>query len=161
MLSFNTCIAPSVGKIKVNVHAAVMDGEWIGLGCVLGDERGKIICVVARRLMVSWDTGIAKFAAARFWIYSAHQHKFNKVVIESDALNMIVALQPNKLIWTPIFHFLEGIRALMPSFSSLLSSHVKSVGNVLHTIALVFDTIVYSDNFPRGICTLAEMKYKE
>lgn len=72
MLFFNICIVFFVGKIKVNVYVVVMDGEWIGLGCVLGDERGKIICVVVRRLMVSWDIGIVKFVVVRFWIYSVY-----------------------------------------------------------------------------------------
>lgn len=48
-----------------------------------------------------------------------------EVVIESDAMNVISALQQRKKNWSPLFHLLEDIRCLVPWINSLLSSHVK------------------------------------
>lgn len=51
--------------VKVNVDAAIMGDNTVGLGCVFRDDAGTLVGLGARRLHVNWEAPMAAFAAAR------------------------------------------------------------------------------------------------
>lgn len=99
-------------------HVAVFGDGNVCVGCVGRSSTSTVLFVGAQRLEVEWDASWAEFATARFGVLLAKRLGYGKVVLESDAINVISSIQQNKSFLNPVFHFVEDIHMLVPSFSS-------------------------------------------
>lgn len=57
----------------MNVDVAVPGGNVIGLRCVLRDDQGCPVAIVARKFIANWDAHYAEFAAARLGVLIARR----------------------------------------------------------------------------------------
>lgn len=92
-VSITSWAKPSRGVIKVNVDAHVMKGEYVSLGVVCRDERGVVLLTATKKILVDWDPTLAEAATTRYGLQVGQRSGFNNICLESDALNVVKAIE--------------------------------------------------------------------
>jgi len=94
-----------------------------------------------KRRKEAWDLTVAEAIAARVALSHASARGWSNVILESNALGLIERLQLGSQGEAYLDVLLKDIRSLVPSFRSLMYSHVKRVGNIVaHLVARMSPT---------------------
>lgn len=145
----------------MNVDAHVTDCFGVSFGVVIRDNMGQLLVAAAKRIESQWTSEVGEAGAARYGMEVARRFGFERIVLESDAANVIKAIQSKADGSAPIYLIFDDIRKLSDSFSSFQCMHVRRAGNmVAHSVAR-WDTgnsmeRICMNSFPQGIQTLAE-----
>lgn len=122
---------------KINFDAHVMEGMGVSFRFAILNNEGKMVVVAVNRHDAVWSSEMAEAGAARYGLEVAQRLGFTKVVLESDAANIVKEYTKKRREQHPIFFFIfEDISCLSSSFELFSCSHVRRAGNtVAHTIA--------------------------
>ncbi|KAL2903812.1 Molybdenum cofactor guanylyltransferase [Bienertia sinuspersici] len=125
----------------VNTDASVVAGQHTALGVVVRDCEGRVVAMAARKLEGEWEVECAEAATAAYGVRNqAHGY-------------------------APSFLFYDEILSAKECFDSFSCYHVKRGGNaVAHYVVRwdinVSEEIMYTDNFPQSIVSLAVLDMK-
>ncbi|XP_074290416.1 uncharacterized protein LOC141617140 [Silene latifolia] len=92
---------PLDGFIKFNVDAHMAGNGMVGLGAVARDEAGRLVWMGCRRVGAEWDVDVAEARAAMFGLAVANQLGHPNITLESDALNLVMAIKNKVEARTP------------------------------------------------------------
>lgn len=168
MPSDNGCPSPShwsvppVCLVKANFDAHIAQGGEVGMGVVIRDEDGRVLCLRVKRVAARWDATMAEAMAARYAIELAYRFGFMHLVLEGDALAVVRAVELKQIGSAPLFQIYDDIAHWRSEFVHFSVSHVKRAGNVVaHLLArwrcLCNSELVWLDNFPQSVTTLVEL----
>ncbi|KAL2932688.1 ATPase family gene 2 protein [Bienertia sinuspersici] len=153
---------PPNDAVKVNVDAHVSVDGGVGLGAVIRYHRGKIKVDVVLRIKASWKPEVAEAHAALYGVQVASRLGFSKVVLESDAMQVVNAIIREAKGALPIFLFYDEINSLKFYFDSFNCNHVKRRGNCVAGLIARGEVAegserVWLDPIPQNFCNLAEI----
>lgn len=107
-----------------------------------------------------WSVNYAEAAAASFGVQTANQLGNRKVVLETDAKNVVCVLKYKKVGSSSLFLFYEDIHRFEDSLDSFQVEHVKRGGNtVAHLVArcdVSMVSLICTNSISQNILTLAE-----
>lgn len=128
--------APTAGWVKINVDAGQVGDRGAGLGVVCRDHEGSVLGCVAVQTQAGWEARIAEAQTVLEGVRFAVQWRHSHVIIESDCLQLIQAIQ-NPVLGVSDFHLVvEDILALSSRLLDVVWSFVKRSGNkVAHVLA--------------------------
>ncbi|XP_074318719.1 uncharacterized protein LOC141655543 [Silene latifolia] len=137
------CAAPPVGYVKINVDAGVKERAGVGLGVMCRDGKGHVMWGASIVLEQLWESHIAEAVAVLDGVNEARRRGHEKIIVESDCLQVVEALRKS-LTGRSIFALvLEDILSLCNSFSSIIWSHTSRINNgVAHALAHPFPRVV-------------------
>ncbi|KAL2899874.1 hypothetical protein RDABS01_024956 [Bienertia sinuspersici] len=153
---------PATGVLRINTDAAVMEGIGVGLGAVVRDEKGTVVAAGVQRVGRHMKVDMAEAMAMRFGLTMALELGFVTVELESDALEVVRAVNLCSFGRNPLGLILEDIVEMSNACNSFSISHVRRCGNtVAHSVARLYPENgykqVFVDSFPQGILALAEL----
>ncbi|XP_056692194.1 uncharacterized protein [Spinacia oleracea] len=159
-LSSSSWVPPPSGIVKVNIDAHIMEGEYVGLGVVIRDMAGVVLVAATRRIKVGWNACTSEAAAARYGMQVARRCGYNSIWLESDALNVVKAIDRPTIGYSPLFLIYDDINMLSKSFNVFVISHVKRAGNTVAHLVARCDTkdsseLVCMETIPQSILSLA------
>ncbi|XP_048494306.1 uncharacterized protein LOC125494668 [Beta vulgaris subsp. vulgaris] len=160
----STWSLPPTTFVKINVDAHVRHDVGVSFGMVIRDEGGNVVAAGVRRIASNWRPALAEAGAAQFGVEVARRMGFEKVMLESDSINVVQAIRQRQRGAAPIFLLFDDIIDMSSYFSSFQCSHVKRAGNTIaHNVAR-WDVMVGSENicthsFPQSIQTLAGLDF--
>ena len=129
---------PAAGLLKLNTDAAVVnEGGVTGLGGVIRDTEGEVLGAFSKRVQGCLDVQTAECLAIRAGLIFAMESGLRVAEVESDALNVVRAIQSSSNLSTdePV---LEDIRFLLNAAGGGSCCHVSRNGNmVAHSLATV------------------------
>ena len=156
---------PPLGWVKINTDATIFRELGVGLGWVARDHHRRILEMGVKRRKEAWDATVAEAIAARVALSHVSARRWGNVILELDALGLIERLQSGSRGEAYLDVLLEDIRSLVPSFRSLMSSHVKRAGNtVAHLVARMSptngDEQIWNSSFPFAVTYLVDLDYQ-
>ncbi|XP_074335946.1 uncharacterized protein LOC141673112 [Apium graveolens] len=101
--------APATGRIKENVDAHLNNGNGVCFGVVIRDDRGRLLAAAVKRICGIWSSEMAEAGAALYGLLLTRRLGFDSVVLESDALNLVSAVNQNMDGASPVFLFYNDI----------------------------------------------------
>lgn len=160
--SRSSWVAPCEGWVKVNSDAAMLDANTVGVGAVIRDAQGKVLCAAVHRYQARWSVALAEAMAAKFSLFVARSTGCTHVELECDAYNLSKAIQQQNVGRSPLDLVVEDIVCYRSLFVDFSVAHVKRGGNtVAHLIARLNPSNgveqFFVDDVPQGILTLAEL----
>ncbi|XP_074266278.1 uncharacterized protein LOC141588751 [Silene latifolia] len=153
---------PAAGFIKINVDAHVVGSGVVGLGVVARDMAGRVVGIGCRRVEADWDVEVAETRAANFGLDLANRLGFSNIILESDALNVVLAVKNEVVARSPFGLCVNDVLFSLRSFSSSKFIHVKRGGNtVAHCIARMTEfegsELILVSDFPQVVIALAKI----
>ncbi|XP_074314783.1 uncharacterized protein LOC141650612 [Silene latifolia] len=139
--------------MKLNVDAGIMTGVGVGFGVVCRSSGGRVEWGLSILQAQCLEPHMAEAVAILEGLKEAAQKGHDKLVVESDCLQVIDALRNYKHCRS-LFHLvLDDIVFLCSSFSSVSWSHTSRKNNtVAHALAHVLVSesgrVEWSDNLP-------------
>ncbi|KAL5572899.1 hypothetical protein UlMin_022496 [Ulmus minor] len=129
--------APICGWVKVNSDAAWCSKQKkFGLGAIIRDSTGKVLGSVATPIFASVSVAVAEAWAMERGAALAKQLGFPTVVLESDCLAVIKALDLRSANVSEINYVFESIYEICNDFNLYKFSHTPRMGNqVAHSLA--------------------------
>ncbi|XP_074317965.1 uncharacterized protein LOC141654747 [Silene latifolia] len=133
----------SNGYVKINVDAGVKEGEGVSAGVVCRDTRGEVLWGLTVVRSSEWEPRFTEAVAVYDGLQEAQIRGHQAVVVESDCLQVIEALQAHRNGRSLFLLLIEDILSLSNSFHSVIWSHTSRINNsVAHALAHVFPRIV-------------------
>ncbi|XP_074282845.1 uncharacterized protein LOC141607393 [Silene latifolia] len=131
------------GYVKINVDAGVKEGEGVSSGVVCRDDRGEVLWGMTVVRNAEWDPRFAEAAAVYDGLQEAQLRGHRDVVMESDCIQVIEALQAQRNGRSLFLLLIEDILLLSNSFNSVIWSHTGRINNsVAHALAHIFPRVV-------------------
>ncbi|KAL5556985.1 hypothetical protein UlMin_039221 [Ulmus minor] len=129
--------APIFGWVKVNSDAAWYSKQKkFGMGAIIRDFTGKVLGSVATPISASVSVAVAEAWAIERGAAFAKQLGFSAVVLESDCLAVIKALDLRTANGSEINYVFESIYEICNDFNLYKFSHTPRMGNqVAHSLA--------------------------
>ena len=97
---------PPADFIKLNVDAHIMGDMGVGLGVVARNSSGHVVGMAVCRCSARWEVSMAEAAAVKFGTMVAGRLGFRRIVVESDAENVVRCISQGVSGYAPIFLFL-------------------------------------------------------
>ncbi|KAJ8426666.1 hypothetical protein Cgig2_029850 [Carnegiea gigantea] len=116
---------PLPGMVKVNTDAHVATGLTVRLDFVVRNEWGEILLMGVRRVPAKLGGEETKTATILYGLTRTLEANYDRIVLESDSLELISRLHYGKRCLAAVDLILEDIRAKIVSCSSLPAGHVK------------------------------------
>ncbi|XP_074300083.1 uncharacterized protein LOC141631292 [Silene latifolia] len=153
---------PAAGFIKLNVDGHVAGCGVVGLGVVARDMAGRVVGMGCRRVEADWDVEVAEARAASFGLEVANRLGFSNIILESDALKVVLAVKNEAVARSPFGLCVIDVLFSLRSFPSSKFIHVKRGGNTMaHCIARMTEfegsELILVTDFPQVVITLAEL----
>ncbi|OMO72757.1 hypothetical protein CCACVL1_17615 [Corchorus capsularis] len=128
---------PAVGSWKINTDAAFdKDLGVAGLGAVLRDFEGRVLCSIIKKMHFIQDPLFAVLYAIQLGLQLARSEGFLTCVIESDCLLAITAINTDSSRFWEGDCLVSSIRDLAREFSLVLFHHIKrEVNCCAHAVA--------------------------
>ncbi|KAL5550996.1 hypothetical protein UlMin_001172 [Ulmus minor] len=128
--------APEVGYVKVNSDAAWCSKQKkFGLGSVICDYTGKVLGSVATPISSFVSVAVAESWALEKCASLAKQMGFSAVILESDCLGVIKALDSRTLHNSDISYVFDSIYEICNGFDMYKFSYTPRIGNqVAHSL---------------------------
>ena len=132
------CKAPPLGFYKVNTDVAASDDERIScIGVVIRGCKGEILAASCKVLPACFTTEISEAIAVLEGVLLAAKMEVSHVIIESDALSIIQAIN-DQVFGGELDHIVQNIWEVSSVFSWCSFHHLKREGNrVAHELAKV------------------------
>lgn len=87
--SVDRWIPPPQNELKVNVDAHILEVFRVCFWVVMRDRLGCLRMAAVKRVEAMWETEMAEAKAARYGLELATRFGFDRVVLESDAANVV------------------------------------------------------------------------
>ncbi|KAK9991321.1 hypothetical protein SO802_026306 [Lithocarpus litseifolius] len=121
----NRWTSPPPGIVKINVDGATSeDGRNSNVGAVIRDSCGAVIVACGKFLQGQFSVSEVEALAVESGILLARDMNLTQIIVETDALSIVNSINEN-FIEGSIGHLIQGILALLNSFSSWKVIHVK------------------------------------
>lgn len=76
---------PPAGSFKINVDAATnVDAKTVGLGAVIGDDKGRVVAAAIKPSRLSWDVQFAEAEAVELGLQVAKEAQLTSIIIETN-----------------------------------------------------------------------------
>ncbi|XP_074313820.1 uncharacterized protein LOC141649013 [Silene latifolia] len=124
------------GFWKVNVDAAILGSAVNGLGVVIRDEHGHVGRAAVKEVHQCWEPCIAEAKAALFSLQVVRQMGIDKVVLESDSLQLVTLLR--NTLASYMGNMVRDIPSLARNFEVVCFDFVRSGNRVMHCLAHYF-----------------------
>ena len=127
---------PPPGVFKVNVDGVTsVDGRNSSVGAIIRDSCGVVIAACCKYFQGHFSIAKVEALAVESGILLARDMKISQVIIESDATSTVSDIN-EKFVDSSLGHLCQGILALLNSFSSWKTKHLKREYNrVAHELA--------------------------
>ncbi|XP_074292350.1 uncharacterized protein LOC141619219 [Silene latifolia] len=141
------------GMVKLNVDAGILTGVGVGLGMVCRSNGGRVEWGLSILQAQMLEPHMAEAVAILEGLKEARRKGQDKLVVESDCLQVIDALRNHKH-GRSLFHLvLDDILNLCSLFSLVVWSYTSRKNNTVahalaHTLANEFGRVEWSDNLP-------------
>ena len=134
--SQNRWEAPPQGVFKINVDGATSDhGRNSSIRVIIRDCNGLVVAALSKYLPGRFAADQVEALAMEQGILLAQELQLSRVILESDALAVVQALNDNST-GNELGHILQGILPLCESFGFCSFKHVNRVFNVVaHELA--------------------------
>lgn len=147
---------PDEGWVKVNVDAGLLGEMGSGLGAVVRNASGGVERCAVSQGVERWDPLIAEAKAVMLGPQLGAELGARKIIVESDCLVLINALQEGAPGAGSLGLMLEDIFDSCSSFDSVRWSFIKRVGNqITHNLAHLqpwsWELRVWEDEFPNCV----------
>ncbi|XP_074314846.1 uncharacterized protein LOC141651018 [Silene latifolia] len=139
--------------VKLNVDAGILTGVGVGLGMVCRSNGGRVEWGLSILQAQMLEPHMAEAVAILEGLKEARRKGQDKLVVESDCLQVIDALRNHKH-GRSLFHLvLDDILNLCSLFSLVVWSYTSRKNNTVahalaHTLANEFGRVEWSDNLP-------------
>ncbi|XP_074270231.1 uncharacterized protein LOC141593178 [Silene latifolia] len=131
------------GYHKINVDAGIKDGEGVSSGVVCRDAGGKVLWGLTVVREAEWDPRFAEAMAMLDGLQEARARGHDRVVLESDCLQVIDALVEKHKGRNSFSLLIADILFLCNSFVSVVWSHTSRINNsVAHALAHILPRVV-------------------
>lgn len=130
-------IPPECGWLKCNVDASLFkEVGKIGFGLILRDDQANFLAAKGGLLTCTFDPGIAEAYACKEAIKWIQSKGLSKVIIESDCLEVVKAIQRKVNIHSYVGRVISDCQTLKDFTSDAFFSFTKREANVsAHKIA--------------------------
>ena len=133
--SLTTWQAPPLGFIKINIDGAASDGSPSSIGVAIWDCRGCLIAASSKVLPSTFSAEVTKALALEDGVLLALELGISHVIVESDALSIIQAINED-VLGGELGHIMQNIKDISSSFSWCSFQHLNRSGNrVAHELA--------------------------
>ncbi|GMN60151.1 hypothetical protein TIFTF001_029243 [Ficus carica] len=96
IIGSNMWMPPPIGLLKMNVDVAVLPASHhIGMGVVIHNDQGMFCGALAKALEGSLSSLLAECLALREGLKFAHELEVDALMVESDAINLVSAINDN------------------------------------------------------------------
>lgn len=128
---------PSGAKIKINVDAAIFtQSNAAGLGIVARNSAGEVIAWRQRLVHSVLCPDTAETLVVLESVRMAVDFGWQEVIIESDCLSVINAINSMETCLTAAHHFVDEIKTLVSLFRCISFQHIfRLANNVAHELA--------------------------
>nr|XP_023928427.1 uncharacterized protein LOC112039753 [Quercus suber]POE90863.1 hypothetical protein CFP56_26509 [Quercus suber] len=126
------------GWFKANVDGAIFkENNSTGIGVVVHDSQGWVLVALSEKVEGVQEVEVIETLAIRWAIRFAIETSFNCVIIESDSLEVVKAIQDTADSTCHIRHIIEDVKQLAKAMKNCYFLHTKREANqVAHTLAL-------------------------
>ncbi|XP_021722372.1 uncharacterized protein LOC110689847 [Chenopodium quinoa] len=131
---------PPAGVVKLNVDAHIREGIGVQFGVLIRDNHGGLLAAAVKHCEARWSPDMAEAGAMRYGVELARRLGFEKVVLESDALTTVRAIQTRQVGAAPIFLLFDDVLKMSNDFSFFSCNHVKRTGNTVAHFVARWDT---------------------
>ncbi|XP_030969974.1 uncharacterized protein LOC115990267 [Quercus lobata] len=130
-------VPPPQGWFKANVDGAIFkESNKAGIGVVVRDSQGWVLAALTEKVDGVQDAEVIEALAIRRAIRFAIETSFNCVIIESDSLSVVKAIQDTAEPTCHIGNIIEDVKLLSKTMKSCEFHHTKREANqVAHTLA--------------------------
>lgn len=111
--------------VKINMDAAFIAVADVGLGVAIRDSLGDVHTAASKRTQARWSPDVAECKAAVYGLRLADRFGCNKVVLESDCLNIISRAKNPISVLNDFDLILDDLLFISSKFESLVWSYVK------------------------------------
>ena len=129
-------LPPQPGYLKLNIDASVFpSSNHIGIGAAIRDDKGSFLGAMAISVVGSFSPFVAECLALREGLRFAKEIECVDIVVETDAINVVSAVEDNRELSTegPI---LEDVKQLFAQLRSTGIHHIRrSANHVAHLLA--------------------------
>lgn len=162
MPSASQWIVPPSNSVKVNVDAHIKSAGGVQFGAIIRDANGQPLVAAVKGSRASWAADMAEAGAIRYGVELARRLGYANVILESDALTVVRAIQDRKAGASPIFLLIDDVHKISNEFNIFMCVHVRRAGNTAaHSIAR-WETNGSSEricmnSFPQTLQSLVEL----
>ena len=149
---------PPRSLFKINVDGAIaIETKKAGVGVIVRDELGRVEATMCRNLNAPLGAIETKSKAIEAGLLFAQDIGIWDIVVESDSLIMVQALNGTFVPPSAVSAIVQGIMDLSKSFRRVEFSHVKRQGNrpahelAKHALGIV-DFIAWIEETPCSRC---------
>ena len=127
---------PPPGVLKINVDGATSeDGRNSSVGVVIWDSCGAVIAACGKFLQGQFLVSEVEALSMESGIYLAQGMKLSRFIVELNALSVVSSVN-GAFIEGSIGHLIQGILALLSSFTSWKVNHVnRDYNRATHELA--------------------------
>ncbi|KAL2898306.1 hypothetical protein RDABS01_040088, partial [Bienertia sinuspersici] len=146
-------IRPQQGWYKINTDVAAFQDGFMGLGAVARDYLGDVMLSTCKYINGTEKVEVGEALAARHGLCIAFEAGLRSIVLESDSLKLIHALQRKESEQNEFGFIVSDILYLASLCNRCNFSHVKKSGNIVaHHIARLssstHDFVVWMEEVP-------------
>ncbi|KAL9225663.1 hypothetical protein vseg_001559 [Gypsophila vaccaria] len=150
---------PPEGVVKINVDAGIYDTKR-GFGVVTRDDTGEVVWCSVLQEEGEMAAETAEAMAILWAMTKARDAGISRVVVESDCLTVVNALNNSSEGRSELFLILDDIRSLASCFESISWSHIRRIFNkaaheLAHFKPWVTGCRVWAGNIPAHILSVA------
>ena len=135
-MRWNSWKQPEEGFLKLNWHAAINKGtQRMGVGIIARDHGGAVVAAMCTSRPYICDPATAEALAV--WILAEFccRFGFTHIVVEGDAMEIVLALQRADICRGRYGHFVEEAKHLLNQSLSWSVQHVRrEANNVAHQL---------------------------
>nr|POF07483.1 hypothetical protein CFP56_20174 [Quercus suber] len=135
------------GWFKANVDGAIFkESNSAGIGVVVCDSQGWVLAALSEKVEGVQEAEVIETLAIQWAIRFAIETSFNCVIIESDSLGVVKAIQDSADSTCHVGHIIEDVKQLAKALKSCDFQHTKREANqIAHTLvrnAIKVDTVL-------------------
>ena len=127
---------PPQGVFKINVDGVTSDqGNNSSIGAIIRDCNGHVVVALSKYLQGRFAADQVEALAVEQGILLAQELQLSSVIVESDALTVIQAINDN-ITGNDLGHILQGVLLVCKSFESYIFKHLsRDFNDVAHELA--------------------------
>ena len=127
---------PPQGVFKINVDGATSNlGNNSSIGVIIRDCNGHVVLALSKYLQGKFVADRVEALAVEQGVLLAQELQLSRVIVESDALTVIQAINDNTT-GSDLGHILQGVLLVCESFESCFFKHLSRDFNVVaHELA--------------------------
>ena len=129
-------VPPPSGFLKINVDWASSElDSFSSVGVVIRDCKGDVVAALCKPFQTCFSAELTEVFALEHGILLAHELQLTRIIVESNSLNAIQAINEGAM-GSNMGHIIQGIIQVSVSFKSCLFKHInRSFNSMAHELA--------------------------